>query len=96
MDEAIATIRAKNKDRDVVLAFFKRVNDLREELIKANDELKLMRTDELSHFNDAAQEELRKAVNLLWTSQHNLDNAGIHTIKGFSAHYRDPDAERLG
>jgi len=96
MDEAIATIRAKNKDRDVVLSFFKRLDDLKKELIKAKDELKLMREDELSHFNDAAQEELTKAVNLLWTSKHNLDYAGIHTIKGFSAHYRDHDAERLG
>ena len=62
MDEAIATIRAKNKDRDVVLSFFKRLDDLKKELIKAKDELKLMRTDELSHFNDAAQEELTRTL----------------------------------
>ena len=93
MDEALARVRTMNEDRDKVLSFFQRLDDLRKEIIAASDELHIMRRDELSHYNDDAQEELRKAFSLLWESQHNLDNAGIHAVKSFSAHHL---GERVG
>lgn len=93
MDEAIARVRTMNEDRDKVLSFFKRLDDLRKEIIAASDELHIMRRDELSHYNDDAQGELKKAFNLLWESQHNLAYAGIHTVKSFSAQHL---GERLG
>lgn len=93
MDEALARVRSMNEDRDLVLSFFKRLDDLREEIIAASDELHIMKRDKLSHYNDDAQRELKKAFNLLWESQHNLNNAGIHAVKSFSAHHL---GERVG
>ena len=91
MDEAIARVRTMNEDRDKVLSFFKRLDDLRKEIIAASDELHRLRRGELSHYNDDAQEELRKAFKLLWESQNNLDHVGTHTVKAHNVQY-----QRLG
>ena len=91
MDKASTNLRTMKENRDAVFAFYKRLDDLRKEIVAASDELKIMRRDELSHYNDDAQGELRKALNLLWESQHNLSYAANHTVKAHSAHY-----QRLG
>lgn len=96
MDEAITNLRTMKESRDAVFSFHTRVADLRKELIAASDELHRLRRHELSHYNDDAQEELRKAFGLLWESQNNLDKAGTHTVKAHNVHVVTVAYQRLG